>query len=131
MCKVLSKDTIENEILPHLSKAKRGFKTKSCLAEVINCILYKLKIRIQWHMLSVKGLFSDVILNYKTVYGHSRKWCKKGGWESSWVNILKKYKSHLDISTSSIDRSHTKALRVGEKVCFPYFSIFISFHYTC
>ena len=43
MYKVLSKDIIENEILPHLSTAKRGFKTKSCLTEIINCILYKLK----------------------------------------------------------------------------------------
>lgn len=39
MCKVLDKDIIENEILPHLSTAKRGFETKSCLVEVINSIL--------------------------------------------------------------------------------------------
>ncbi len=39
MYKVLGKDIIENEILPHLSIAKRGFKTKSCLTEIINCIL--------------------------------------------------------------------------------------------
>ncbi|MFV0419690.1 MAG: transposase, partial [Dysgonomonas sp.] len=51
MYKVLSKDTIENEILPYLSTAKRGFKTKSCLIEIVNCILYKLKTGIQWHML--------------------------------------------------------------------------------
>ena len=118
MYKVLSKDTIENEILPHLSTAKRGFKTKSCLTEIINCILYKLKTGIQWHMLPVRGLFSDVILNYKTVYGHFRKWCKNGEWESSWVKILKKHRSKLDLSTSSIDGSHTRALRGGEEVCF-------------
>ena len=39
MYKVLGNDIIENEILPHLSIAKRGFKTKSCLTEIINCIL--------------------------------------------------------------------------------------------
>ncbi|GEM_PF-3217727 len=38
MYKVLDKVIIENEILPHLSTAKRGFETKSCLVEVINSI---------------------------------------------------------------------------------------------
>lgn len=33
MYKVLARDTIEFEILPHLSIAKRGFKTKSCPIE--------------------------------------------------------------------------------------------------
>ena len=118
MYKVLVKDTIENEILPHLSVAKRGFKTKSCLTEVINCILYKLKTGIQWYMLPVESLFSDIVLSYKTVYGHFRKWCKKGEWESSWLHILEKNKVSLDLSVSAIDGSHTKALRGGEQVEF-------------
>ncbi|MEN9917713.1 MAG: hypothetical protein RL662_149, partial [Bacteroidota bacterium] len=40
MYKVLDKDTIEFKILPHLSIAKREFKTKSCLIEIVNSILY-------------------------------------------------------------------------------------------
>lgn len=118
MYKVLDKDIIENEILPHLSVAKRGFKTKSCLTEIINCILYKLKTGIQWHMLPVSSLFSDIVLSYKTVYGHFRKWSKKGEWESSWLRILEIHKWALDLSTSSVDGSHTKALRGGEQVEF-------------
>lgn len=118
MYKVLGKDIIENEILPHLSVAKRGFKTKSCLTEIINCILYKLKTGIQWHMLPVSSLFSDIVLSYKTVYGHFRKWSKKGEWESSWLRILGNHKWALDLSTSSVDGSHTKALRGGEQVEF-------------
>lgn len=47
MYKVLSKDIIEKEILPYLSTAKRGFEPKSCLTEVVNSILYKLKTGIQ------------------------------------------------------------------------------------
>ena len=43
MYQVLDKDTIRIDILPHLSVAKRGFRTSSCLIEVINSILYKLK----------------------------------------------------------------------------------------
>jgi hypothetical protein len=40
MYQILSKDTIENEIIPHLSVAKREFKTKSCLIEIVNSILH-------------------------------------------------------------------------------------------
>lgn len=118
MYKVLDKDIIETEILPHLSTAKRGFETKSCLVEVINSILYKLKTGIQWHMLPVASLFSDVVLSYKTVYWHFRKWCVNGEWERSWLHILENHKFKLDLSTSSIDGSHTKALRGGEEVEF-------------
>jgi transposase len=118
MYKVLDKDTIEFEILPHLSIAKRGFKTKSCLIEIVNCILYKLKTGIQWHMLPVKSLFSKTILNYKTVFGHFRKWCKKGEWEYTWISILSNHKKMLDLSSGDIDGSHTTALRGGEEVAY-------------
>lgn len=118
MYKVLSKDIIEKEILPHLSRAKRGYETKSCLVEVINSILYKLKTGIQWHMLPMESLFSDVVLSYKTVYWHFRKWSKNGEWLNSWLHILDNNKSELDLSTSSIDGSHTRALRGGEEVEF-------------
>ncbi|NME70490.1 transposase, partial [Flammeovirga aprica] len=57
---VLDKDIIESEIIPHLPTAKRGFKTKSSLTEVVNAILYKLKTGVQWRLLPVSSLFSDV-----------------------------------------------------------------------
>lgn len=63
MYKVLSKDTIENEIIPHLLVVRRGFNTKSCLIEIVNCILYKLKTGIQWEYLPVGSLFL-----YKLMY---------------------------------------------------------------
>lgn len=118
MYKVLDKDTIEFEILPHLSIAKRGFKTKSCLIEIVNSILYKLKTGIQWHMLPVGSLFSNTILSYKTVFGHFRKWCKKGEWEYTWISILSNHKKTLDLSSGDIDGSHTTALRGGEEVAY-------------
>jgi hypothetical protein len=57
VCQVLDEDTIRIEILQHLSVAKRGVKTKSCLIEVVNSILYKLKTCCQWHLLPVKSFF--------------------------------------------------------------------------
>lgn len=70
MYKVLDKDTIISEILPHLSIAKRGFVCKASIVEVVNCILYKLKTGIQWRLLPVTALFSDVVLSCKTVFYH-------------------------------------------------------------
>lgn len=118
MYQVLDKDTIRIEILPYLSVAKRGFQTRSCLIEIVNSILYKLKTGCQWEMLPVKSLFSEVVLSYKTVFGHFRKWCKNGEWESCWTKILEKYKSFLDLSSADLDGSHATALRGGEQVAY-------------
>ena len=63
MYKVLDEDTIINEILPHLSVAKRGFICTGALSEVVNAILYKLKTGCQWAYLSVESLFSAVVLS--------------------------------------------------------------------
>ncbi|MFJ1382756.1 transposase [Capnocytophaga canimorsus] len=64
---VLDKDTIVEEIIPHLPKRKRGFKPKSPISEIINCILYKLKTGVQWALLPMEQLFSEVVPSYKTV----------------------------------------------------------------
>ena len=99
MYKVLDKDTIISEILPHLSIAKRGFVCKADIEEVINCVLYKLKTGIQWHLLLVTALFSNVVLSYKTVFYHFRKWSKNGGWESVWTSLLCKHRDKFDMSS--------------------------------
>ena len=87
MYTVLDKDTIKNEILPHLSKAKRGYVTQSCLIEVVNAILYKLKTGCQWAFLPVKALFSGKVLSHGGVYHHYNKWSKSGEWKSMWVRL--------------------------------------------
>lgn len=48
----------KNEILPHLSVAKRVYICQSRLSEVIPCILYKLKTGCQWYMLPVSSFFA-------------------------------------------------------------------------
>jgi len=115
---VLNKDIIETEILPHLPTAKRGYKCKSSLIELINSILYKLKTGVQWAYLPVQSLFSNMILNYKTVFNRYHQWCKNGAWQTCWVKILSRYKSKLDLSSADIDGSHTTALRGGEDVAY-------------
>lgn len=118
MYEVLSKDIIELEIVSHLPVRKRGFESKVPVCEVVNCILYKLKTGVQWHLLPVGHLFSGEILHYKTVFGYYRKWCKGDFWKSCWIALLTKYKSKLDLSSSDLDGSHTTALKGGEEVAY-------------
>ena len=54
MYEVLDKDTIKFENLPHSSVTKRGYVTKKIAAEVIQCILCKLKTDNQWHIMRKK-----------------------------------------------------------------------------
>jgi hypothetical protein len=63
MLEILDKDTIINEIIPHLPIGKRGFKSKVPLYEIVNSVLYKLKTGIQWHLLPIESLFSDTRLS--------------------------------------------------------------------
>ena len=116
MYAVLDKDTIKNSILPYLSTAKRGFVTKSCLVDVINAILYKLKSGCQWALLPVKALFSGEVLTAGAVYHHYRKWCKAGEWKGMWLGLLDKHRREFDMSSVDLDGSHTTALRGGEHV---------------
>ena len=51
----VNKDTIKNEILPHLSITKCGFVSKNSSIEIINVILYKLKTGYQWKCLPMKS----------------------------------------------------------------------------
>jgi transposase len=77
-----------------------------------------LKTGCQLEFLPVQSLFSEVVLHYKTVFGHFRKWCKDGSWKQAWINLLCDNKSHLDLSSASIDGSHTTALLGGEEVAY-------------
>jgi transposase len=113
---VLDKDMIELEIIPYLPTGKRGYPPKASLVEIVNCILYKLKTGIQWHLLPVEAMFSGYVLHYKTVFGHYRKWCKQDAWKSCWISLLSRNKDLIDLSSGDFDGSHTRALRGGEAV---------------
>lgn len=116
MYQVLSKDTIELEIIPYISVSKKGPSISVPMAELVNCILYKLKTGVQWEFLPVEALFTKEALHYKTVFGHYRKWCKQGAWKACWTKMLSRHSSKLDLSSSDLDGSHTIALKGGEEV---------------
>lgn len=118
MYTVLDKDIIENEIVPMLSKAKRGYVTKSDITEIVNAILYKLKTGCQWKLLPCTSLFSDYVLSWQAVYHHFRKWSNYEDFDKCWISILERNKSKLNMSSSDMDGSHSKALRGGEEVAY-------------
>lgn len=111
---VLDKDTIKNQILPHLPVAKRGFVTKACIIEIINAILYKLKVGCQWEHLPVEHLFSGEVLKHGAVFHHYRKWCKGGHWKDMFVALLSDNKTSVDLSVTHTDGSHTPCTKGGE-----------------
>lgn len=116
MYQVLDKDTIEMEITPHIPISNKGPRISVPIAELVNCILYKLKTGVQWELLPVGSLFSDKVLHPKTVFGHYRNWCKKDVWREGWIGLLSRHKSGLNLSSSDLDGSHTPALKGGEDV---------------
>lgn len=116
MYSVLDKDIIKREIVPYLPLAKRGFQTTVGLEEIVNAILYKLKTGVQWHQLPVKALFEENVLSWESVYYHYRKWCLANIFKQSWIRILEKNKSKLDLSSVDFDGSHTSAIRGGQEV---------------
>ena len=115
MYAVLDKVTIKSEILPFLSTAKRGYETKSCLIEIINAILYKLKTGCQWKHLPVKALFTETVLGHGAVFHHFNKWRKAGEWKEMWLTLLDRHRSEFDMSSVDLDGSHTPAMRGGEE----------------
>lgn len=108
--------TIERWILPHLSKGKRGFKTKIRLSKIVQLILKRMKTGCQWRELSIKEYFSTEVPCWQTVYYYFHKWSKDGSFKRAWINLLSSNKRSLDLSSVQLDGSHTPAKRGGEAV---------------
>lgn len=71
MYEVFDKNTIILKIIPHLSIVKRNYACKANIVEV-NCILYKLKTGVQWHLLPVKAIVLAT-RPYFTIFGNDAK----------------------------------------------------------
>lgn len=114
---ILSKNTIEQYILPNLSIGLRG---KECeieqLTDIVSAILYRLKTGCQWRQLPVKHFFNNKVLTWQGVYYHFNEWVKDGSWTKVWINILSSNHAYLDLSCIQLDGSHTPAKRGGEAV---------------
>lgn len=130
---IISKDTIETYILPHLTIRERGFETTAPLVEIVEAIFHRLKTGCQWRELPIKQFFSGKILSWQSVFYHFNKWSKQGCWQKIWIELLKQNLKYLDLSSMEFDGSHTPAKNGGgatgyqsRKACTTTNSLFIA-----
>ena len=115
---VLDKVTIESWILPHLSVGERGKDIKVEMTALIEAILYKLKTGCQWRQLPVKQFFDEAKLTWQGVYYHFNEWRRDGSWKRVWLNVLRRNKRFLDLSSIQLDGSHTRAQNGGQALAY-------------
>jgi transposase len=113
---VLSKDMIEQWIIPHLSKGERGPEPEVELCAIVQAILYRLKTGCQWRMLPLKEFFEQDALTWNGVYYHHREWVKDGSWRMVWIAMLKANRNKLDLSSLQLDGSQTPCKKQGEHI---------------
>ncbi len=113
---LISEDKIEKWILPHLSRGKRGFRSRVDLKKVILLILKRLKTGCQWRELSIKECFEEGEISWQGVYYYFNKWSKDGSFYRVWVALLKENRSKIDLSSIQIDGSHTPSKNGGDAV---------------
>jgi len=109
-------------ILPHLSKAKRGYASKTPLLGIFNLILYRLHTGCQWDCLPVSG---DAQVraerdepSWQAVYYHWSKWSIDGSLERVWRASVLNIQEDLDLTQINLDGSHTIAKKGGQSVSY-------------
>lgn len=110
---IISEDKVRYLIIPFLSVGKRGFKSKVCLIKVFLLILKRMKTGCQWRELGIKEYFGEGEVSWQTIYYYFHKWSMDGSFKLLWINLLKQYKTRLDLSSVQLDGSHTPCKRGG------------------
>jgi transposase len=113
---VISEDSINRWIVPHLSKGKRGSKLQVQLSEIVAAILYRLKTGCQWRELPTREFFDGAALSWQGVYHHFRKWAADGSLREAWTQLLKSKRRLLNLSSLQLDGSQTICKNGGEHV---------------
>lgn len=111
----LKKKVIEAELVPHLSQGSRGPAPKERTWRIVRAILYRMKSGCQWRELPIRSLFYKKI-SWESVYHHFRKWVRDGSWRRVWTVLLTLNRRFLDMSSVSLDGSHTIARQGGQEV---------------
>ncbi|MCG8407917.1 MAG: IS5 family transposase [Phycisphaerales bacterium] len=112
----LTKKIINRELVPHLSKGKRGPSCKVGLWRIVRAILKRLKTGLQWRELPMRELFGRHRTSWNSVFYYFSKWSKDGSWYQLWTALLGLNKKFLDMSSVELDGSQTPAKRGGECV---------------
>ncbi|MBK0404293.1 IS5 family transposase [Adhaeribacter sp. BT258] len=113
---LISEDSINRLIIPHLSSGKREGKFKVLKSAIVKAVLFKLKTGCQWRQLPVESFFKAYQLSWQGVYYHFRKWSADGSWRKVWIALLAQHRQLLDLSSVHLDGSHSIAHNGGEAV---------------
>lgn len=117
----MSQKQFRNQILPHLTTAKRGFVCKIPLYKVFNYILYWLHTGCQWAQLPIDPDPADPEkkeISYHAVYYHYRKWSRDGSLKKLWQGSIQTVEPALNLSEINLDGTHTLAKKGGQSVAY-------------
>ncbi len=113
---VISEDSINRWIVPHLSVGKRGTKLQVKPSEIVSAILYRLKTGCQWRELPTKEFFGGRRISWQGVCHHFRRWAADGSLRKVWTGLLKSRRRLLDLSSVQLDGSQAVCKNGGEHV---------------
>lgn len=113
---VISEDSINRWIVPHLSIGKRGSKLQVKPSEIVSAILYRLKTGCQWRQLPTKEFFGGRPISWQGVYHHFKKWANDGSLRKVWTGLMKSQRRLLNLSCVQLDGSQTLCKNGGECV---------------
>ena len=116
----VTKNQIENSILPFIPKNKRGFSSKVDLSEVVQCIIYKLKTGVQWQNLFIDLECFTPPFSWQLVYYYYRKWIKAGVFETIFEVYLDLQKDKLDTENLNLDGTHSYVKKASESSGYQY-----------
>jgi len=106
-------------ILPHLSKGKRGPKTKIPLYKIFSYILALLYTGMQWHMIPiVRGNNGSLEIHYTRIFRHFDKWANDGSFNKIFENSVLELarKKMLDLSILHGDGTTHSAKKGGDNL---------------
>ena len=115
--RLLGKGTINREIIPYLHfRENCKLHQVHGMWRIVECIIYKLKTGVQWHLLPLKEFFRKASISWQSIYYRYNSWCADGSWEQVWHHVMSKYKSQLDLSSIELDGTHSTCKSSGEQV---------------
>lgn len=110
----ITKDEIENFILPFIPINKRGFKANVDLCDVYLCIVHKLKSGCQWREIFVQLPSVKYGFSWQTVYYYYRKWCRINLFEDTFQLYLYIKKDCLNTEHLNLDGTHSIVKRAAQ-----------------
>ena len=97
-------------IEPHLTKAKRGYMSKTPLYQIFNYVLYVLHTGCQWQELPIKRDAHDQPeMSWQVPRYHFYTWRKDGSFDRLFDAGILHIQYQLNVSVLNLDGSHSAA----------------------